>query len=110
MSVTRRTWLHCSLPPPGIPVFDFNFILSLFTEMSAQARPSESQDRDKATSIKILFNTKTDRTCPLLSSLKRKTKKQRKKKKKKQSKTLVKLKNKVSLYFTLLCLFSKQGG
>lgn len=72
MSVTWRTWLHCSLPPPGIPVFVLNFILSLFTETSVQARPSKSQDRDKATSIKILFNTKTDWTCQLISSLKTK--------------------------------------
>lgn len=78
MSVTRRTWLRCSLPPPGIPVFVFNFILSLFTKKSAQVRPSNSQDRDKATSIKILFNTKTDWTCPLISSLKTKTNKKEK--------------------------------
>lgn len=110
MSVTRRTWLRCSLPPPGIPVFLFNFILSLFTETSAQARPSRSQDRDKATSIKILFNTKTDRTCPLISSLKTKSNHTKKKKKsKKQSKTLVKLKNKVSLYFIPLPLLNRSS-
>lgn len=56
-----------------------NFISRLFTEMSAQVRPSKkkkkrrSQDRDKATSIKILFNTETDRTCPLIIIIKKKT-------------------------------------
>lgn len=108
MSVTWRTWLRCSLPPPGIPDFQFsNFILGLFTEVTAQARSSRSQDRDKATSIKILFNTETDRTCPLIKQLgeekkKKEKKKQQKTKGQKQSKILVELKNKVSLYFTSL--------
>lgn len=108
MSVTWRTWLRCSLPPPGIPDFQFsNFILGLFTEVTAQARSSRSQDRDKATSIKILFNTETDRTCPLIKQLgeekkKKGEKNQQKTKGQKQSKILVELKNKVSLYFTSL--------
>lgn len=108
MSVTWRTWLRCSLPPPGIPDFQFsNFILGLFTEVTAQARSSRSQDRDKATSIKILFNTETDRTCPLIKQLgeekkKKEKKNQQKTKGQKQSKILVELKNKVSLYFTSL--------
>lgn len=87
MSVTWRTWLRCSLPPPGIPDFQFsNFILGLFTEVTAQARSSRSQDRDKATSIKILFNTETDRTCPLIKQLGEEKKKKKEKKTNKKQK------------------------
>jgi len=87
MSVRWRTWLRCSLPPPGIPDFQFsNFILGLFTEVTAQARSSRSQDRDKATSIKILFNTETDRTCPLIKQLGEEKKKKKEKKTNKKQK------------------------
>lgn len=43
MSVTWRTWLHCSLPPPGIPVFVLNFILRV-----CLLRQVRRQDQAKA--------------------------------------------------------------
>lgn len=73
------------------PLFlDFNFILSLFTKMSASKR----QDRHSYLHQDPFNNKKekkTDWTCPL------------KQLGKKDKKILIKLKIKVSLYFMRLC-------